>query len=129
MIVPCLAMFRVVATRVGATSVCATVADLSGQADAAVAAGVREDGLLIDSAQDFGKNTYRSFQVTGQLSTLVETGWLVLLVVSRCRPDPTGAGHGCRSAQRRTSIGQAGTRPGISPIRGVWQPCHCPRGR
>jgi len=60
----------------------AAVADLSRQADAAIAAGVREDGLLIDAAQDFGKNTYHSLQVTGQVSALIETGWPVLLAVS-----------------------------------------------
>jgi dihydropteroate synthase len=59
-----------------------TVADLSRQAGAALAAGVREDGLLIDAAQDFGKNTYHSLQVTGQVSALIETGWPVLLAVS-----------------------------------------------
>jgi dihydropteroate synthase len=59
-----------------------TVADLTRQADAALAAGVREDGLLIDAAQDFGKNTYHSLQVTGHVSALVETGWPVLLAVS-----------------------------------------------
>jgi len=59
-----------------------TVADLTRQAEAALAAGVREDGLLIDAAQDFGKNTYHSLQVTGQVSALVETGWPVLLAVS-----------------------------------------------
>jgi dihydropteroate synthase len=59
-----------------------TVADLTRQADAALAAGVRADGLLIDAAQDFGKNTYHSLQVTGQVSALVETGWPVLLAVS-----------------------------------------------
>jgi dihydropteroate synthase len=62
--------------------VAATVADLSRQAGAAIAAGVREDGLLIDAAQDFGKNTYHSLQVTGRVSALVETGWPVLLAVS-----------------------------------------------
>jgi dihydropteroate synthase len=62
--------------------VSATIDDLSRQADAAIAAGVREDGLLIDAAQDFGKNTYHSLQVTGQISALVETGWPVLLAVS-----------------------------------------------
>jgi dihydropteroate synthase len=60
----------------------AAVADLSRQADAAIAAGVREDGLLIDAAQDFGKNTYHSLLVTGQVSALIETGWPVLLAVS-----------------------------------------------
>jgi dihydropteroate synthase len=59
-----------------------TVADLSRQADAALAAGVRADGLLIDAAQDFGKNTYHSLQVTGQVHALIETGWPVLLAVS-----------------------------------------------
>ncbi|HEX7536341.1 MAG TPA: dihydropteroate synthase [Dermatophilaceae bacterium] len=58
------------------------VANLTSQADAALAAGVRADGLLIDAAQDFGKNTYHSLQVTGQVSALVETGWPVLLAVS-----------------------------------------------
>jgi dihydropteroate synthase len=59
-----------------------TVADLTRQVDAALAAGVREDGLLIDAAQDFGKNTYHSLQVTGHVSALVATGWPVLLAVS-----------------------------------------------
>ena len=59
-----------------------SVADLGRQADAALAAGVRADGLLIDAAQDFGKNTYHSLQVTGQVRALVETGWPVLLAVS-----------------------------------------------
>ena len=62
--------------------VSAAVADLSRQAEAAMAAGVRGDGLLIDAAQDFGKNTYHSLQVTGAVSDLVETGWPVLLAVS-----------------------------------------------
>jgi dihydropteroate synthase len=48
-----------------------TVADLTRQADAALAAG-----------QDFGKNTYHSLQVTGQVSALIATGWPVLLAVS-----------------------------------------------
>ncbi|MGZ4600760.1 dihydropteroate synthase [Oryzihumus sp.] len=58
------------------------VADLLGQADRAVQAGVREDGLLIDAAQDFGKNSYHSLRLTGGVATLVETGWPVLLAVS-----------------------------------------------
>jgi dihydropteroate synthase len=62
--------------------VSAAVADLSRQAGVAIAAGVREDGLLIDAAQDFGKNTYHSLQVTGHVTALIETGWPVLLAVS-----------------------------------------------
>ena len=62
--------------------VAATVADLCHQAEAAVAAGVRQDGLLIDAAQDFGKNTYHSLKVTGHVGALIQTGWPVLLAVS-----------------------------------------------
>jgi dihydropteroate synthase len=62
--------------------VSATLADLSAQVDAAMAAGVRADGLLIDAAADFGKNTYHSLQVTGQVGDLIQTGWPVLLAVS-----------------------------------------------
>jgi dihydropteroate synthase len=58
------------------------LADLLGQAEAAVAAGVRKDGVLIDAAQDFGKNTYHSLRLTGDVAALVETGWPVLLAVS-----------------------------------------------
>jgi dihydropteroate synthase len=59
-----------------------TLADLSRQVDSALASGVREDGLMIDAAQDFGKNTYHSLQLTGHVSALVETGWPVMLAVS-----------------------------------------------
>jgi dihydropteroate synthase len=59
-----------------------TVADLCAQAATALAAGVREDAILIDAAQDFGKNTYHSLQVTGHVRALVDTGWPVLLAVS-----------------------------------------------
>jgi dihydropteroate synthase len=58
------------------------VGDLLGQVEAARAAGVREDGLLIDAAQDFGKNSYHSLRLTGQVSALVDTGWPVLLAIS-----------------------------------------------
>lgn len=58
------------------------VADLTRQAEAALACGVREDGILIDAAHDFGKNSYHSLQVTGGVRRLVDTGWPVLLAVS-----------------------------------------------
>jgi len=51
-------------------------------AEAAVAAGVRRDGVLVDAAHDFGKNTYHSLEVTRRLDELVATGWPVLLAVS-----------------------------------------------
>ena len=79
-----------------------TVADLCRQAEAAVAAGVREDGLLIDAAQDFGKNTYHSLQVTGQVSALVETGWPVLLAVSNKKFIAEALGLNGRKSDRIT---------------------------
>ncbi|HET8599882.1 MAG TPA: dihydropteroate synthase [Segeticoccus sp.] len=58
------------------------VAHLRALTERALAAGVREDGLLIDAAQDFGKNTYHSLAVTRAVPELVATGWPVLLAVS-----------------------------------------------
>ena len=58
------------------------VATVTGLAEAAVAAGVRRDGVLVDAAHDFGKNTYHSLEVTRRLDELVATGWPVLLAVS-----------------------------------------------
>lgn len=58
------------------------VADLTALADRARSAGVRDDGILIDAAQDFGKNTYHSLQATAAVPRLVATGWPVLLAVS-----------------------------------------------
>ncbi|MDQ1625635.1 MAG: dihydropteroate synthase, partial [Actinomycetota bacterium] len=40
------------------------VATVTGLAERAVAAGVRPDGILVDAAHDFGKNTYHSLEVT-----------------------------------------------------------------
>jgi len=51
-------------------------------ADQAVEAGVRPDGILIDPAHDFGKNTYHSLEVTRRLDELVATGWPVLVALS-----------------------------------------------
>jgi dihydropteroate synthase len=58
------------------------LADLEALAERAVRAGVREDGILIDAAQDFGKNTHHSLAVTAAVPRLVATGWPVLLAVS-----------------------------------------------
>ncbi len=58
------------------------VATVSGLADRALAAGVRADGILVDAAHDFGKNTYHSLEVTRRLDELVATGWPVLVAVS-----------------------------------------------
>jgi dihydropteroate synthase len=58
------------------------VATVTGLADRALAAGVRTDGILVDAAHDFGKNTYHSLEVTRRLDELVSTGWPVLVAVS-----------------------------------------------
>ncbi len=59
------------------------VATVTGLAARAVAAGVRPDGILVDPAHVFGKNTRLSLEVTRRLGELVDTGWPVLVSVSR----------------------------------------------
>jgi dihydropteroate synthase len=44
--------------------------------------GVRRDGILIDPAHDFGKNTRHSLEITRRLGELVDTGWPVLVALS-----------------------------------------------
>jgi dihydropteroate synthase len=59
------------------------VATVTRLAERAVAAGVRPDGILVDPAHDFGKNTWHSLEVTRRLGELVRTGWPVLVSLSR----------------------------------------------
>lgn len=56
---------------------------LCGLAEAARAAGVRRESILIDPGHDFGKNSRHSLAVTAALPRLVETGWPVLVALSR----------------------------------------------
>lgn len=56
---------------------------LSRLADSAVAAGVRRDSILIDPGHDFGKNSRHSLAVTAALPRLVDSGWPVLVALSR----------------------------------------------
>ncbi|MCG5470574.1 dihydropteroate synthase [Micromonospora sp. LAH09] len=58
------------------------VATVTGLAERAVAAGVRPDGILIDPAHDFGKNTRHSLEITRRLGELTSTGWPVLVALS-----------------------------------------------
>ncbi|MEO7982128.1 MAG: dihydropteroate synthase [Sporichthyaceae bacterium] len=58
------------------------IGTVTALAEKAVAAGVRRDGILVDAAHDFGKNTYHSLEVTRRLDELVATGWPVLVAVS-----------------------------------------------
>ena len=59
------------------------VATVTGLAERAVALGVRPDGVLVDPAHDFGKNTRHSLEMTRRLGELVATGWPVLVSLSR----------------------------------------------
>lgn len=52
-------------------------------AAAAVAAGVRPDGIVIDPAHDFGKNSRQTLELTRRTGELVATGWPVLMAMSR----------------------------------------------
>jgi dihydropteroate synthase len=55
----------------------------TGLAERAVAAGVSRDAVLVDPGHDFGKNSRHSLEITRRLGDLVETGWPVLVSVSR----------------------------------------------
>ncbi|MFI7425875.1 dihydropteroate synthase [Micromonospora sp. NPDC049836] len=55
---------------------------VTGLADRAVSLGVRPDGILIDPAHDFGKNTRHSLEITRRLGELTATGWPLLVALS-----------------------------------------------
>jgi dihydropteroate synthase len=59
------------------------VAVLCSLAETAVKAGVRRESILIDPGHDFGKNSRHSLAVTAALPQLVDTGWPVLVALSR----------------------------------------------
>jgi dihydropteroate synthase len=56
-----------------------TVTALARRAEAL---GVRPDGIVVDPAHDFGKNTRHSLELTRRLGDLVATGWPVLVALS-----------------------------------------------
>ncbi|MEU6072979.1 dihydropteroate synthase [Micromonospora sp. NPDC047074] len=58
------------------------VTTVTGLAERAVALGVRADGILIDPAHDFGKNTRHSLEITRRLDELSGTGWPLLVALS-----------------------------------------------
>jgi dihydropteroate synthase len=51
-------------------------------AEAAVAAGVERERIMLDPGHDFGKNTRHSLEATRRLGELVATGWPVLVALS-----------------------------------------------
>lgn len=58
------------------------VAETTRAADAALAAGVRADGILVDPTHDFGKNSYHGLELLRRIDSLVNTGWPVLMALS-----------------------------------------------
>jgi dihydropteroate synthase len=60
----------------------AVISALTAEAERALAAGVRPDGIVIDPAHDFGKNTWHSLELTRRTADLAGTGWPVLVAVS-----------------------------------------------
>ncbi|MET7393431.1 dihydropteroate synthase [Dactylosporangium sp. NPDC005572] len=58
------------------------VLTVTALAERALDLGVRRDGILIDPAHDFGKNTRHSLAITNRLHELVATGWPVLVALS-----------------------------------------------
>jgi dihydropteroate synthase len=58
------------------------VARTTALAEAALAAGVDPERVLIDPGHDFGKNTRHSLEATRRLDELVATGWPVLVALS-----------------------------------------------
>ncbi|GAA3202827.1 dihydropteroate synthase [Actinocorallia longicatena] len=58
------------------------IGHVTAEAERAVALGVRRDGILIDPAHDFGKNTRQSLEISRRLDEMVATGWPVLVAVS-----------------------------------------------
>lgn len=59
------------------------IAAVTGLAERAVGLGVRPDAVLVDPAHDFGKDTTQSVELTRRLDELVDTGWPVLVALSR----------------------------------------------
>ncbi|MQA07773.1 MAG: dihydropteroate synthase [Pseudonocardiaceae bacterium] len=62
--------------------VTAVIGETTRLAEQAVARGVPAEGILIDPAVDFGKNTWHSLAVLRNVSALVDTGWPVLMALS-----------------------------------------------
>lgn len=70
--------------RVGYDDVVADViAQTTAAADRLVALGVPREGILIDPTHDFGKNTRHGLEILRRIDELVDTGWPVLMAISR----------------------------------------------
>ena len=54
-----------------------------GEAERALSLGVPAQSIIIDPGHDFGKNTRHSLEATRRLSEMADTGWPVLVSLSR----------------------------------------------
>jgi dihydropteroate synthase len=59
------------------------ISTTTAAAEAAVALGVPRESILVDPTFDFGKGTHHSLQLLRHLDRLVDTGWPVLVALSR----------------------------------------------
>ncbi len=59
------------------------VAETTRAADDAVSRGVPRAGIVIDPTHDFGKNTWHGLELLRRVDELVDTGWPVLMALSR----------------------------------------------
>ena len=94
------------------------VATVTGLAERAVGLGVRPDGILIDPAHDFGKNTRHSLEITRRLDELTAhrlagAGGAVEQGLHRRDARPAGAPTGWR-ARSRPRRSRPGSAPGCS---------------
>lgn len=58
------------------------LSETTERAEALVRQGVPRQGILIDPTHDFGKNTWHGLDLLKRVSTLVESGWPVLMALS-----------------------------------------------
>lgn len=118
-------------------------------AERAVAAGIRQDALIVDPGLDFGKTTFHSLEIMRRLDELTSVPWPVLVAPSRkdvigetldLDVDDRLAGtlalvalsvaagarivrvHDVRATVQVVRMVEAtlGTRPPTAPVRGLW---------
>ncbi len=63
--------------------VASVIADTTSAAQGLAARGVPRSGILIDPTHDFGKNTRHGLEILRRIDELVDTGWPVLMAISR----------------------------------------------
>jgi dihydropteroate synthase len=116
-------------------------------AERAVSVGVRPDGIVIDPAHDFGKNTRHSLEITRRLNELVATGWPVLVALSNkdfigetldlpvaerlegtLAATTVCAWHGARVFRAHNVTATRRALDMVASIRGDRQPAACRRG-